>query len=279
MKRIAVSIHTPTKGVTSSIRSVTWYTWFQSTHPRRVWRTISRCYMWVTGFNPHTHEGCDLVAACQRCPSWCFNPHTHEGCDSARFNLWKVLVVSIHTPTKGVTLHIPQSILQEGCFNPHTHEGCDLTQNNLKLFDYVSIHTPTKGVTRFGKYEGIVSILFQSTHPRRVWHSWTGNTANRSSFNPHTHEGCDMSSYPIPAATIEFQSTHPRRVWLIARFFFQVRCCFNPHTHEGCDTSARATTSARASFNPHTHEGCDKGTGVKSMEISCFNPHTHEGCD
>ena len=77
------------------------------------------------GFNPHTHEGCDLTLQ-------------HEKCKS---------VVSIHTPTKGVTnatLCITRRIT---CFNPHTHEGCD---NHIKeLLEYigVSIHTPTKGVT------------------------------------------------------------------------------------------------------------------------------------
>ena len=55
------------------------------------------------------------------------------------------MVVSIHTPTKGVT---------------------EQDEDNTEQQD-VSIHTPTKGVT-------VVSLLmvwklrFQSTHPRRV---------------------------------------------------------------------------------------------------------------
>ena len=34
---------------------------------------------------------------------FCFIPHTHEGCDFTIRVYHKVLVVSIHTPTKGVT--------------------------------------------------------------------------------------------------------------------------------------------------------------------------------
>ena len=54
--------------------------------------------------------------------------------------------VSIHTPTKGVT------IMQE--------------QNRFNA--EVSIHTPTKGVT-FSLYNVMPrEVEFQSTHPRRV---------------------------------------------------------------------------------------------------------------
>ena len=35
---------------------------------------------------------------------FCFNPHTHEGCDFLFLKFLFQLHVSIHTPTKGVTL-------------------------------------------------------------------------------------------------------------------------------------------------------------------------------
>ena len=57
------------------------------------------------------------------------------------------ILVSIHTPTQGVTW---RSLSQAGflhCFNPHTHAGCDLNQMILTSFSNVSIHTPTQGVT------------------------------------------------------------------------------------------------------------------------------------
>ena len=121
--------------------------------------------------------------------------------------------VSIHTPTKGVTLR---------------------SATALQKYK-VSIHTPTKGVTNID-YVAPNSNMFQSTHPRRVWlmvllllqpllvvsiHTPTkGVTLCLShwrrladSFNPHTHEGCDTT-------TIGHSSDY---------------FSFNPHTHEGCD--------------------------------------------
>ena len=77
-----VSIHTPTKGVTSK-------------QGRRADLHLS--------FNPHTHEGCDYARLAMPGETACFNPHTHEGCDG-RLRLKDLgQGVSIHTPTKGVT--------------------------------------------------------------------------------------------------------------------------------------------------------------------------------
>ena len=98
-------------------------------------------------------------------------------------------------------------------------------------------------------------------------------------FNPHTHEGCDLSRCAVKTS----------------------RTCFNPHTHEGCDrkvstvlvgvnvsihTPTKGVTSRTGtqrtpswSFNPHTHEGCDGAGFHTGIPQFCFNPHTHEGCD
>ena len=80
--QLHVSIHTPTKGVTDLfVRSVVAKP-FQSTHPRRVWLLVSQISL----------------------PTACFNPHTHEGCDGLVCTFRSRKTVSIHTPTKGVTL-------------------------------------------------------------------------------------------------------------------------------------------------------------------------------
>ena len=55
----------------------------------------------------------------------CFNPHTHEGCDLPVFGSVDNIVVSIHTPTKGVTDVRDAWARSLVSFNPHTHEGCD----------------------------------------------------------------------------------------------------------------------------------------------------------
>ena len=147
----------------------------------------------------------------------------------------------------------------------------------------------------------ITAEEFQSTHPRRVWLPNRVIKKYNRSFNPHTHEGCD----------IKFK----KQICLLLSF--------NPHTHEGCDyafilisilyyvsihtptkgvtqyplrnrqatkvsihtptkgvtASSSVFTPNLASFNPHTHEGCDPWTVAACANVCCFNPHTHEGCD
>ena len=61
--------------------------------------------------------------------------------------------------------------------------------------DNVSIHTPTKGVTDVAK----------------------GGFDEIKSFNPHTHEGCDVPLWLMSCPSLGF----------------------NPHTHEGCDAMVK----------------------------------------
>ena len=124
---------------------------FQSTHPRRVWlwkEGYERCWLRFQSTHPRRvwpHRGHTASSAV------CFNPHTHAGCDgSERYKEIEALV-SIHTPTQGVTLMLLLSVM---------------------WYLSVSIHTPTQGVTTISAlFEGIIN-LFQSTHPRRVWQEW-----------------------------------------------------------------------------------------------------------
>ncbi len=55
-----------------------------------------------------------------------FNPHSHTGSDIHIFRIIPIVVISIHTPTQGVTVN-------------------DIMR---KIIKYISIHTPTQGVTR-----------------------------------------------------------------------------------------------------------------------------------
>ena len=99
-------------------------------------------------------------------------------------------IVSIHTPTQGVTEGSSKVIIMDSSFNPHTHAGCDHGRaGGGVLPGMVSIHTPTQGVTGSGLLshitkrvsihtptQGVTLIFgdlskvskFQSTHPRRV---------------------------------------------------------------------------------------------------------------
>ena len=169
------------------------------------------------------------------CSLLCFNPHTHAGCDLGE--LWKEvpMVVSIHTPTQGVTRKPltkrtipflfqsthprrvwPGNWCLAGrieCFNPHTHAGCDSCHNSNNALHYVSIHTPTQGVTVVNLLP-LLAYQFQSTHPRRVWRIMFILKKGIEYVSIHTPtQGVTWSLLAV-LPLLRFQSTHPRRVWL-----------------------------------------------------------------
>ena len=119
---------------------------FQSTLPRRERPETNRNYMRTCiNFNPHSHEGSDLVT------------------DSPPFSC----SISIHTPTKGATHFFLQLRQSFSYFNPHSHEGSDgYCSNTAVISSSISIHTPTKGATDLMQ-SGTLLTIFQSTLPRR----------------------------------------------------------------------------------------------------------------
>ena len=121
-------------------------------------------------------------------------------------------LVSIHTPTKGVTNpHIVK--LWRTVVSIHTPtKGVTVCRGTPRRHNGVSIHTPTKGVTCLAWY---IKARPASFNP----HTHEGcdivppkSIAENSGFNPHTHEGCDGGQRSALEAKIMFQSTHPRRV-------------------------------------------------------------------
>ena len=99
----AVSIHTPTWGVTLLSEVPDRIIRFQSTHLHEVWpRPLSGRWS-GTSFNPHTYMRCDVFEKDEIRP----------------------LNVSIHTPTWGVTSHVIYRIIANIGFNPHTYMRCD----------------------------------------------------------------------------------------------------------------------------------------------------------
>ena len=169
MPQEVVSIHTPTKGVTEMGSVHVICREFQSTHPRRVWLDL-------------------LTFSCDFCK------------------------VSIHTPTKGVTL-------------------CSVKCLLVRLFQ--STHPRRVWLGTHIIYA--LQQRFQSTHPRRVWLE-RGESVTRMFKFQSTHprrvwQYCDYQK----DHQVMFQSTHPRRVWLSEVNLSLVCLSFNPHTHEGCD--------------------------------------------
>ena len=120
-------------------------------------------------FNPHSHEGSDTTAYCiESTPVISIHTPTKGVTLSMSFDC-KHIQISIHTPTKGVTINDILEVLGKPHFNPHSHEGSDTILPDLETTLWlISIHTPTKGVTN------------------KKWKSM-----QHSYFNPHSHEGSD----------------------------------------------------------------------------------------
>ena len=116
----------------------------------------------------YTHAGCDYGCLYTYSPRHCFNPHTHAGCDgSERYKEIEALV-SIHTPTQGVTLMLLLSVMWYLSVSIHTPtQGVTTLAAVNSRNPRVSIHTPTQGVT-VDHCQHRSFITFQSTHPRRV---------------------------------------------------------------------------------------------------------------
>ena len=101
----------------------------------------------ISSLNPHTHAGCDTVMGEDVSQRDCFNPHTHAGCDFTIVKISGILLVSIHTPTQGVTSFTAVT-LQVGEVSIHTPtQGVTFLLVVVYHSNKVSIHTPTQGVT------------------------------------------------------------------------------------------------------------------------------------
>ena len=144
-----------------------------------------------------------------------FNPHSHKGSDCYRqVNRAIAVFISIHTPTRGVTVVnsnlemqvVFQSTLPQGewhlfriapsrikYFNPHSHKGSDLIWSSVIDIGQISIHTPTRGVTSYNLC-GLYFPLFQSTLPQGEWRRHSKQCKSTFDyFNPHSHKGSDIS--------------------------------------------------------------------------------------
>ena len=176
-----VSIHTSTKGVTST----------------RLPSLIS-----YACFNPHTHEGCDGKQVTHIDTNQQVSIHTPtKGVTQRKISttavskfqsthprrVWQPFPnyeyqyknVSIHTPTKGVTC------------------GCNRTSDRTQ----VSIHTPTKGVTRYLLLLELRQQVSIHTPTKGVTKAFFFLVSFNLCFNPHTHEGCDYCKPVRPDRT------------------------------------------------------------------------------
>ena len=146
-----VSIHAPTRGATS-------------------WP--SNWARWLKGFNPRTHEGCDLFLSL-------VSPITD---------------VSIHAPTRGATLYFCRAIAERRVsIHAPTRVATRFKRYQQKRIQFQSTHP--RGVRLSSLFGGDTSSTFQSTHPRGVRLRKHITMFRPKSFNPRTHEGCDWLSH------------------------------------------------------------------------------------
>ena len=136
------------------------------------------------------------------------------------------------------------------------------------------------GCDAFASSGALISMTFQSTHPRGV-------------------RPCLRKRSSLQAS---FQSTHPRGVRLatVAGFRFSgiisihapawgatqaayktsgKFCHFNPRTRVGCDQARSKFNIRRKYFNPRTRVGCDYIRPSYDLLGRNFNPRTRVGCD
>ena len=99
-----ISIHTPTKGVTfcDNAGDAGRYDFNPHSHEGSDSKDWQR-HRQPGNFNPHSHEGSDSIVWSVRSMRRDFNPHSHEGSDASDLISLVDSVISIHTPTKGVT--------------------------------------------------------------------------------------------------------------------------------------------------------------------------------
>ena len=141
-----VSIHAPTRGATHITFATSTGQKFQSTHPRGV-RLNSQCdKTLILGFNPRTHEGCDLrrATALQR------------------------YKVSIHAPTRGATKAVRALRANFIEFQSTHPRGVRLSLGLKSIIAYGFQSTHPRGVRPDGSYYATDLAKFQSTHPRGV---------------------------------------------------------------------------------------------------------------
>ena len=205
-----ISIHTPTKGVTST-RPTTESSTIISIHTPTKGVTLPRHWLrWnQTDFNPHSHEGSDVWRGAYICFYIYFNPHSHEGSDCIRQRRLRRSVFNFNPHShEGSDSKDWQRHRQPGNFNPHSHEGSDSivwsvrsmrrdfnphshegsdASDLISLVDSViSIHTPTKGVTQRRQWMSHSWEQFQSTLPRREWRFATTQEMLEDTISIHT---------------------------------------------------------------------------------------------
>ncbi len=233
---IAVSIHTPTWGVTIGLTIRFFKAVFQSTHLHEVWQ-CNIFSLTISIVSIHT-------------PTWGVTGGSESYGDGT--------VVSIHTPTWGVTPVPLIPLLKDASFNPHTYMRCDLRVATTNIINIVFQSTHLHEVWRIVRANVRHNIRFQSTHLHEVWLVITlfpripfGFQSTHLhevwQFAPGiTHEPTEVSIHTPTWGVTRFDHTDgdPDKVsihtptWGVTMYSgigWKWHYCFNPHTYMRCD--------------------------------------------
>ena len=175
----------------SSVTPASHFIRFQSTHPRRVRLMVVPSSVAVNEFQSTHPRRVRLVRFIPLFRNFSVSIHAPtKGATWHSYPEGRQVQVSIHAPTKGATLYIP-SLFQNPVVSIHAPtKGATMSEPIGKVMKLVSIHAPTKGATSTTAPH-TRSLVFQSTHPRRVRPGKTSFLRPILCFNPRTHEGCD----------------------------------------------------------------------------------------
>ena len=211
------------------------------------------------------------------------------------------LIISIHTPMKGVTQYhsYSETFTSFQSTLPWREWQCNWMSKywNSKFQSTLPWREWQNTNSVIGKL-----YIFQSTLPWREWPYRVISSYCNYNFNPHSHEGSDRCFFTLFALCLYF-NPHSHEgsdaKWTVRRTKKEY---FNPHSHEGSDRSGtvekkyiwkisihtpmKGVTKSNAStlnpwnyFNPHSHEGSDKQNKLICRLPIYFNPHSHEGSD
>ena len=106
-------------------------------------------------------------------------------------SLSKVVLISIHAPTRGATKLGGLHAVWWAYFNPRSHERSDAVTLRHHEGKNISIHAPTRGATNT-RYNHTYQFLFQSTLPREERPEFKSPLDTLKDFNPRSHERSDI---------------------------------------------------------------------------------------
>ena len=106
-------------------------------------------------------------------------------------------------------------------------------------------------------------MLFQSTPPRRWWHSMPDKPFKTYDISIHTTtQVVTPSRQRLKPCLTDFNPHHHAGGDFYSESHWNYIIYFNPHHHAGGDVAIMSCWSIRFYFNPHHHAGGDQPYGV-----------------